>query len=97
MSADPVLDKLAEYISVLSASSEGTSQANDRPVYAGHMAAAAAMFSEYYRNRSVTRLKELVAGQRRDYGWGYLSGDAGESAERAFDTFAEFVEQLAES
>lgn len=49
------------------------------------------MFEAVYR-QAIDDLKELVAAERRAFGWGYLSGAEGEAAERAFDNFAKHVE-----
>ncbi len=83
---------LAEYISVLDRSSRETNRAEDRPRYQQHLASAALMFCAIEKHSSVEKLKELVAAERRSYGWDFLDGPAGKAAEAAFDSFAQLVE-----
>jgi hypothetical protein len=40
----------------------------------------------------IDELRELVAGERHSYGWGYLSYAEGAAAEKAFHQFATIVE-----
>ena len=84
--------RLADYIAVLEQSAKETARAEDRNRYQQHMAAAASMFSAIEKDKSVERLKELVASEKRSFGWDYLAGSAGEAAEAAFHAFAAFVE-----
>ena len=83
---------LAEYISTLETSAEKTNRAEDRTIYQKHLAAAALMYVTLEKNRSLEKLKELVATERHSYGWGYLDGSEGDIAETAFDAFAKLVE-----
>lgn len=50
------------------------------------------MFAAIVNDESISKLKELVAAERRSYGWDYLSEPAGEAAEKAFHAFATLVE-----
>jgi hypothetical protein len=84
---------LAEYISVLQSSSKTTNRAEDRPRYQQHLAEAALMYAALKKDRSVKKLKELVASERHGYGWDYLDGPAGDEAEAAFNVFAKLVEK----
>lgn len=86
-----VLIALAEYVATLDKSSKQTTRAEDRVRYEQHLATSARMF-EAIQRRAVDELKELVASERRVFGWGYLSGPEGEAAERAFNNFAKHVE-----
>jgi hypothetical protein len=36
----------------------------------------------------------LVAEERRSFGWDFLEGEAGATAESAFSQFADFIERL---
>ena len=83
---------LAEYIAVLDSSSAKTHRAEDRGRYQQHLAAAALMYAALEKHQSVTKLKELVASERRSYGWDYLDGTEGNAAEAAFNAFAKLVE-----
>jgi hypothetical protein len=85
------IGRLVDYASVLSKSAEETTRAEDRSVYTQHLAAAAKMFIAAHLGRAAD-LKALVASERRSYGWGYLSGEPGSAAERAFDAFASAIE-----
>lgn len=86
-----LLDALATYVAVLSRSAQETRRAEDRPVYAQHLAAAARFFLAAHADR-VEELGALVASERRAYGWGYLSDAEGAAAEKAFADFAKVVE-----
>ena len=84
--------ELAEYASVLEQSAKETHRAEDRTRYQQHLASAALMFVAIVKDESISKLKELVATERRSYGWDFLSEPAGEAAEKAFHTFATIVE-----
>jgi trehalose-6-phosphate synthase len=84
---------LADYASVLEQSAIETHRAEDRIRYQQHLAAAAQMFVAIVKEKSIIKLKELVAAERRSYGWDYLSEPAGEAAEKAFHIFATMVER----
>ena len=83
---------LADYIAVLHTSAAKTHRAEDRDRYQQHLAAAALMYAALEKHRSVAKLKELVASERRSYGWDYLDGSEGKAAEAAFNAFATLVE-----
>ena len=85
-------EALATYVGVLKSSADRTTMANDRHTYEQHLAAAARMLAALHEDLSLVALREQVASERHAYGWGYLSGDAGTSAEKAFDEFAKIVE-----
>jgi hypothetical protein len=82
---------LADYIAVLAASADRTTRAEDRSAYTRHLSEAARMFADLH-GRQLDRLRERVAAERHAYGWSYLSGDAGEAAEAAFDALARRIE-----
>ncbi|TAK42934.1 MAG: hypothetical protein EPO27_15945 [Betaproteobacteria bacterium] len=86
-----LLDALATYIATLSHSAKETHRAEDRHVYAQHLAAAAQFFVAVHAGR-VEELRALVASEQHAYGWGYLSNAEGAAAEKAFADFAKFVE-----
>ncbi len=86
-----LFEALAKYVAALDRSSKKSTRAEDRQTYERHLAASARMFEAVYR-QAIDDLKELVAAERRAFGWGYLSGAEGEAAERAFDNFAKHVE-----
>ena len=83
---------LAEYITILAKSAAETNWAEDRKAYEIHLADAALMFAAIENDRSIVKLKQLIAAERHGYGWGYLRGSFGNSAESAFNTFAKLVE-----
>ncbi len=69
-------------------------RAEDRRRYQQHLAAAVLIYAALEKHRSREKLKELVASERRSYGWDYLDGSEGKAAEAAFDEFAKFVETM---
>lgn len=85
---------LARYVGILSASAKRTTYANDRSTYTKHLAAAAVMFASLHSDSPLEALKEQVADERHSYGWGFLSGEEGSAAERAFHEFAKLVEAV---
>ena len=84
----------ADYIGVLEASRAHTSRSEDRSAYERHLAHAASIAAAAIRG-DLARLRVLVAEERRDFGWGYLSEQVGREAESAFERFAERVEHSA--
>ena len=86
-----LLDALAQYVEVLSHSSHVTTRAEDRTIYASHLAAAAEIFLCLHSGR-LSDAKAIVGDQRRAFGWGYLSGEAGAASTTAFDRFASIIE-----
>ncbi len=83
---------LAEYIAVVGSSAASTSRAEDRSRYQGHLAQGALMYAALKKHDSIAMLKELVASERRSYGWDFLGGTEGSLAEASFNEFAELVE-----
>jgi hypothetical protein len=52
------------------------------------------MYALLHRDEPLSMLKEKVAEERHNYGWGYLQGSEGEAAESAFHKFATLIESL---
>ncbi len=90
---DQLADRLSDYVEVLGQAASETVTAQDRPRYSEHLAAAAVMFAAVHR-RSLADLQLVVSGERRSFGWGYLSGDCGGKSESAFHRLATLVESL---
>ena len=86
-----LVDALTKYVSVLAASAERTTRAEDRTAYTRHLAEAARMFAALHAGDEQA-LRERIEAERRAYGWSYLSGDAGGDAERAFAALARLVD-----
>lgn len=84
---------LADYISILETSLADTNWAEDRTKYRQHLAEAALMFASIEKYKSLEKLKSLVSSERHSYGWDYLNGPSGSSAESAFNYFANVVEK----
>ena len=82
---------LAEYISILETSVSDTNWAEDRPRYQSHLAEAALMFAAIEKDRSLEKVKKLVASEQQGYGWGYLNDAEGKAAEAAFNVFVGIV------
>ena len=87
-----LLDDLAEYISVLSASLEKTRHAQDRSVYEQHLAAAASIFQSM-RQSNFHQARQHVATEKRNFGWSFLSGEEGRAEEVAFVRFEKLFEE----
>jgi len=88
-----IQEALAKYVQALEKGSAATQNANDRPLFLGHLAAAAGMFADLHRG-DMTALARRVVEERRSFGWSFLAGDSGAAAEKAFDEFAKSVEAL---
>ena len=88
---------LAEYVEVLASSLDNTKHANDRSVYEKHLAVAARMLVAASKENGIKELREIVAEERRSFGWSFLSGEEGERAERAFNHLANLVEAVNEA
>lgn len=78
----------AKYILELDGFARRTNYASDRKHYAAHLEVAAVICAELYLHGTSTRVRDLIASERHSYGWGYLQGDYGENAEKAFHRFA---------
>jgi hypothetical protein len=88
--ATDLLKALAGYIQTLTESSEQTHRAEDRRRYTEHLATAARIFVAVHQDSDT--LRQLVADERRAYGWSYLADETGARAERAFNEFAAIVD-----
>lgn len=86
-------EAVAKYIDALVASRDRTTRSEDRLEYTKHLAAAAEMSAAAQRGH-LTKLLEIIATEERYFGWSYLSGNAGASAERAFHDLATAVRSL---
>jgi hypothetical protein len=83
-----LLNDLAEYVGVLSASLEGTRRAEDRSAYVSHLSASALIFQSLVKSDMPTARERLMAEQEA-YGRSYLDGNEGKAAEAAFARFVE--------
>jgi hypothetical protein len=81
-----LLDDLAEYINVLATSMEKTKYAQDRSVYLGHLAAAALIFKSL-QSSNFRQARQQIADEQRNFGWSFLSGEEGSTAEATFARF----------
>jgi hypothetical protein len=87
-------EAVADYIEALVSASDRCVRSEDRLAYTKHLAAAAEMSVAAHRG-NLDRLVELLAGEERHFGWSYLDGDAGKSAEEAFHELARTIRSLA--
>ncbi len=78
MNMEEILDKLTEYTLALKAGLDTTTQANERPLITGRLAAAAEMFALLHDAGSLESVRELVKSEVRAHGWSFISGKAGE-------------------
>ena len=93
---DEIVQELARYSAVLTRSLDGTTYANDRTGYRDHLAAAARWLGMIHEGASLSALREAVAVQQRQFGWGYLSGEPGDAASEAFERFVAFLTSRSE-
>jgi hypothetical protein len=87
------IPEVATYIAALSNAASKTRRAEDRSRYRDHLATAALIF-ERLQQEDLPSAKQLVADERRSFGWDFLDGEPGAKAESAFSRFAEFIERL---
>jgi hypothetical protein len=52
------------------------------------------MFAALEERDPIDRLRDVVASERRAYGWHMLSGEVGAATEQAFSTLAGFIDAL---
>jgi hypothetical protein len=88
---DALEEALADYVRVLLKSAATTGRAEDRNLYTKHLAEAARLFV-CIRDSDFDSLLDGVRQENRSFGWAYLTGDAGEVAEKAWHSFATLVE-----
>ncbi len=74
---DEVLDKLTEYVTVMSEALANDGNVNDRPILTKHLAAAAQMYSLLHKNQNVSAIHDLVKTEIRGHGWSFIAGPAG--------------------
>lgn len=94
MPSDQALNALDAYVEALSSAAQRTQQAEDRPRYRDHLAAAAVLFHLLYRDK-MAEAKEVIAQEERSYGWSFLADTEGAVAESAFAAFARTIRQTA--
>ncbi len=87
------LPELAAYVAALAHAERNTRRAEDRTRYRNHLAMAALIFECLHRGDLVSA-KTFVSEERRSFGWDYLDGDAGATAESAFKSFADLIDRL---
>jgi hypothetical protein len=87
------IPKLAAYVAVLANAVRNTHRAEDRSRNRDHLAAAALVF-ERLQQGDVVSAKQLIAEERRSFGWAYLDGDVGATTESAFSSLADLIERL---
>jgi hypothetical protein len=88
-----LLNRLAEYVSVLSKSLEGTKRSEDRSAYTTHLAGAAVIF-QHLMQANFTKAHERLLAEQQAYGRSFLDGEAGQAAEAAFVRLVTFFERL---
>jgi hypothetical protein len=77
---------ITTYIQALAGAREATTRSEDRLAYTKHLAAAAEMAAAL-DSGDHQKLLALLSAEEHNFGWSYLSGAAGEQAERAFQEF----------
>ncbi len=92
MNLSPAL--LSQYREALAAA-EVAAPESERSLITSHGAALAALTELLTDGAADEAILSLVRSERRSFGWSFLSGSAGEAAERAFHALALEVERLA--
>ena len=87
------LSAVVAYINVLSASAEATSRAEDRPRYESHLASAARLVALLVGDAPSDDVQQWFRQEDRAFGWGYLSGEAGQAAEEAFEGLKQQIDR----
>jgi hypothetical protein len=86
------LPAVAAYIGVLAASADTTDRAEDRSQYEARLASSARLVALLAARHSSETIDAWVESEQRAYGWGYLSGESGEAAERALAALTESLQ-----
>lgn len=90
---ETLLDPLASYIDALDAGLAATTNANARPVYTRHLAAAARIASAVLLDRPGD-VRRLIEDEQRAHGWGFLGGPEGERSNGAFVRLTDALARL---
>jgi hypothetical protein len=91
MEQNPTFDLLQLYRARLSAGA-AQSPETEKSLYALHQKALDELENSMRKNAREDALR-IVQGERRAFGWSFLSGDLGNQAERAFNTLAAELER----
>jgi len=83
-----ILDKLTDYVLILSNALANDRDANDRPYLKNHLAASAEMYALLYQHEDVSAIEDLVKSENRSHGWSYLNGPSGDKISTAWVAFA---------
>jgi hypothetical protein len=80
-----LLEGLREYVQLLERAAATTTRAEDRSKYRDHLAEAARMLAAVTgTNPDWTKVREILLGEERAFGWSYLSDSIGAEVEAAF-------------
>jgi len=78
MSMEELLEKLTEYVLVLSDALANDGNANDRPLLTKHLATAAEMYALLHKHQEASAIEGLIKSEIRGHGWSYIAGPSGE-------------------
>jgi len=81
--------EVASYIRVLASALDETSRAEDRTMLTKHLAEAARLVALIDEGADHFAIQRWLDSEEHGYGWSYLPGSHGESAEAAFATLSE--------
>ncbi len=70
--------KLTEYPLALKGGLESTSEASERPLLTGRLAAAAEIYALLHQSGEASDVHELVQSEIRVHGWSFISGQTRE-------------------
>lgn len=88
---DEIIQKLTDYTLSLKDALENTNVANERPLLAGHLVAAAKMYALLYTHKDVQAIETIIKSEIRAHGWSYISGDAGYKVAESWVAFTNFA------
>lgn len=75
---EEIFEKLTDYTLALKEELESTSEANERSLLTGRLAAAAEMYAVLHSTNDVSEIQELVQNEVRAHGWSFIAGSCGE-------------------
>jgi len=84
---DKILNRLAQYITVLKTALDSTNQANERPLLLMHLAASAEMFAVLNQSNDLSAIKPLVKLEVQSHGRSFISGHFGEEIDSKWSSF----------
>lgn len=86
---DETVEKLTDYVLPLSEALARDGNANDRPLLTKRLAAAAKMYANLHRSKSVASMQSLVQQEQHGHGWSFITGPSGKDITEKWVAFAD--------